>query len=149
MKRILLLIILCSCINATFAQTKPKHKARKFDIESFKKKKADFIISEAGLTPSEASVFIPMMDELLQKKFELNRKVRKEARLLKNNQKASSDDYERYLSLVLESGIKEAELNKEYYQKFRKVLSPEKIYKYKEAETLFLKETINKELKPQ
>ena len=33
--------------------------------------------------------------------------------------------------------MKEAELEKEYYNKFRKVLSPEKLYRYKNAEMKF------------
>lgn len=148
MKRFFLLItIVCFSSSILFAQVKPKHKGKRFNIENFKKQKADYIVSEVGLSSSEAAAFIPLMDELLQKKFELNRKVRKESRNLKNKEGVTDEDYERYLNLTISSGIEEAELNKEYYYKFTKILSPRKIYKYKEAETQFMKQTINKELK--
>ena len=150
MKQILsLIVILIISVGQLCAQpgrkSKPKH--RTFDIENFKKQKADFIVAEANLTPSEATVFIPLMDELLQKKFELNRKVRNESRLLKKKENPSASDYDTYLELSVESRIQEAVLDKEYYEKFKKILPAEKIYKYQQAETKFMRETINKDLK--
>lgn len=35
------------------------------------------------------------------------------------------------------SKMKEAALEKEYYEKFKKILSPEKLYKYRRAEYKF------------
>lgn len=149
MKRFYLLFVIMFFSAGVFAQpgSKGKSNSKHFDIENFQKQKADFIISEVNLTPAEAAVFIPLMNELTQKKFELNRSVRNESRQLKKNANATSVDYDRYMRLSLDSDIKEAELNKEYYDKFRKTLSPEKIYKYQKAETKFMKKVINKELK--
>lgn len=142
-----LIIVVLISSGQIFAQSdrKPKHKT--FDIENFKKEKANFIVSEANLTPEEASVFIPLMDELLQKKFELNRKVRNESRLLKDKQRPLDSDYDNYMQLSIQSRIQEAVLDKEYYDKFRKILPAEKIYKCKQAETKFMRKTINKDSK--
>ena len=45
--------------------------------------------------------------------------------------------YKDVLDICLESRIKEAEIEKEYYTKFQTILSPQKIYKYRCAEMKF------------
>jgi flagellar biosynthesis/type III secretory pathway protein FliH len=122
-----------------------RHQHGNFDIAKFKQQKANFITSEAGLTEAEAAAFIPLMNELLEKRFELNRQLRQESRKLKQNSNKTEADYERLINLGLECGLKEAQLNKEYYLKFRKTLTAEKVYKCRKAEDKFMKETVYKE----
>lgn len=141
----ILIFFLCAYVSTGSAQDKHKH--GNFDIDKFKKERADFVTKEAGLTQKEAAQFIPLMDELSEKRFELNRNVRAESRKLRDNNNKADADYERLINIGLESGEKEALLNKEYYSKFRKILSAEKIYKSRKAEEDFMKQTINKSRK--
>lgn len=46
-------------------------------------------------------------------------------------------DYAKAVNSNLDTKIQEAQLEKEYYEKFRKILSPEKLYKYQMAESQF------------
>lgn len=121
-----------------------QHVHKSFNVEQFKKDKADFIIQEVGLTPEEAAVFMPLMNELVEKRFQLNRKVRMESRKLREKKNPTEADYDRLMNLSLQTAIAEAALNQEYYQKFKALISPDKIYKSHRAEEKFTKQTVNK-----
>lgn len=117
---------------------------RHFDVDDFKKKKAEYIIKEVGLTDDEAKAFIPLSNELLDKRFELNHNIRSKNRQIREKSKKTDTDYTHMIESSFDLRAKELDLEKEYYQKFKKVLSPEKIYKYQKAESKFMKETFNK-----
>lgn len=110
---------------------------RHFDREAFEAKRNAFITAEVGLTPEEAAKFIPLCNELRQKKFELGQNCRQLSREIHKKENPTAEEYTRAIDECLKVGIKEAELEKEYFEKFKKVLSPEKIYKYREAEFKF------------
>ena len=116
---------------------------RRFDFEDFKKKKYEFIKKEIGLTEKEAKAFLPLSDELMKKKFEINKELRDNIRTLREKKEKSDADYEKMVDKALDARIKEAQLEKEYYQKFKKVLSGEKLYKYQMAEMKFNKNMVN------
>lgn len=117
---------------------------KNFDIDDFKKKKAEYIVKEVGLTDAEAKAFIPLCNELLDKRFELNHNIRSKNRDIREKDKKTDTDYTQMIESSFDLREKELQLEKEYYQKFKKVLSPQKIYKYQKAESKFMKETFNK-----
>lgn len=110
---------------------------RHFDKEAFQAEKNAFITAEVGLTPEEAAAFIPLCNELHEKMFEVGRECRKLSREIKHKQSPTDDDYTKVNDVCLEVKQKEAALEKEYYEKFKKILSPEKLYKYRCAESKF------------
>ncbi|HCO68152.1 MAG TPA: hypothetical protein DIT04_10425 [Dysgonomonas sp.] len=124
----------------TFVSAQNRH----FDVDDFKKKKAEYIIKEVGLTDAEAKAFIPLSNELLDKRFEINHNIRSKNREIREKQTRTDADYTHMIESSFDLREKELQLEKEYYQKFRKVLSPEKIYKFQRAESKFMKETFNK-----
>lgn len=69
--------------------------------------------------------------------YEAGRECRKFSREVRMKDHPTEADYNRVIDECLEVKIKEAELEKEYYEKFRKILSPEKLYKYRDAEFKF------------
>ena len=115
---------------------------KKFDVEEFKQKKREFIIKEVGLTNEEATRFFPLSEELMDKKYQLNRAIRIESRALKAKGNATQAEYEVLVDKIMDMHIKEAELEKEYYKKFKQVLSAEKLYKFHRAEKRFMKTTV-------
>lgn len=117
------------------AQEKKQHK--EFDREAFQAKRNAFITAEVGLTPEEAARFIPLCDELRQKMYEVGLECRKFSREVRKKEHPTEADYNRVIDECLDVKIKEAELEKEYYGKFREILSPEKLYKYRDAEFKF------------
>lgn len=138
-KNIILLLFFSLCIvSQTFAQRKS------FDIEAFKQKKAEFIIQRAGLTDAEAKTFIPLMNELMDKRFKINREMRRNAREIRKKDNKTNADYEHVINEAAEVKLKEAQLDKEYLLKFKQILSAEKIYKYQQAEAEFMKQMLSK-----
>lgn len=114
---------------------------KKADFEEFKAKRVEYISKEMGLTQTESQAFWPLCNELQEKKFELNRSMRGELRAIHKDLKAgktvSEADYDKVINLNFDTKIKEAELEKTYYEKFRKILSADKVFKYQRAEQKF------------
>ncbi|SEF60594.1 MULTISPECIES: hypothetical protein [Parabacteroides] len=131
-------ISVLSSINA-FGQEK---RQRHFDREAFQAKRNAFITAEVGLTPEEAALFIPLCDEFRQKTFEASRSCRKLSKQLRSKDTPTDVEYTEAIDACLEAHAKEVELEKEYFNKFKKILSPEKLYKYKEAENRFMRSFI-------
>ena len=69
--------------------------------------------------------------------FELGRECSKLTKDLKHNNPPTESDYSKVNDECLGVKMKEAALEKEYYEKFKKILSPEKLYKYRRAEYKF------------
>lgn len=120
----------------SFAQ-EPNEKGRRFDREAFEAKRNAFITAEVGLTPEEAEIFIPLCNELRQKLFEVGRQNRKFARAILKKEHPTDEEYLQLINTSLEVKMKEAQIEKDYYEKFKKVISPEKLFKYRQAEMKF------------
>lgn len=144
----LLFILFSLSINVNAQQENNKEKGHEhhkhnFNIEEFKQQKAAFIIKEVGLTKEESKSFIPLTEELMKRKFELNKNIRQERRNLRAKKSGTNAEYEQLINNILDTQIKEAELDKEYYQKYRKIISAEKLYKYYIAEKHFVRKFVN------
>ena len=137
MKKIFLFLFIFLCSFSSFAYGIHKHN---FDNEAYLAKRNAFIMAEMGLTPEEAAAFIPLCNELHQKMYEAGRRCRKLSRELKHNKNASDADYLEAINEAVEADMRVAELERDYYKKFKEVLPPKKLYKYKAAETKFTKE---------
>lgn len=116
---------------------------KKEDIERFKAAKRTFLIKEIGLSEKEAADFFPLYEKMQDEKFQLNRSVRRQFKAIVRSQEKVSD--EEYLRIVEEMGelpVKEAEIEKKFAGQFQKILSPEKLFKYKLAEIRFTRELL-------
>jgi hypothetical protein len=111
-----------------------------FDKESFVIKRSAFITAELSLTPEEAAVFMPLCEELQQKKYEAGFKCRKLSREIKSKKNPTDIEYAEAIDECLGVGMKEATLEKEYYEKFKKILPAGKLCKYRDAERKFARE---------
>ena len=154
MKRILLTLIIIFSIFSPFnlsAQENKTDEQKRHALEDFRKKRVEYITQEVGLTTEEGKEFWPICNELEEKRFILNRNLRQETRKLreskKNGKQISDFEYENLINLNLENRAKELELDKEYIKKIKKILSPEKVYKYQQAEQRFAKDMIMSQTK--
>ena len=112
-------------------------------LEQFKAEKRAYLVKEIGLTPAEEKQFFPLYDELQSKKFELNRNVRTEMRRISRpNTPVSEAEYAASAAAANDLPLQEALLDKEYFEKFKKILSPQKLFLYKKAEMLFAKKIL-------
>lgn len=144
MKQLTILFIFFSTFSwcgLTYAQTvSPKAQNR---LEQFKAEKRAYLIKEIGLTPAEEKQFFPLYEELQSKKFQLNRKVRGEMkRIAHSTMPVSENEYAASAAAINDLPLQEALLEKEYFEKFKKILSPKKMFLYKRAEALFAKKLL-------
>lgn len=121
-----------------FAQQ--RQQGRTFDKEAFIERRNAFLIKEIGLTSEETAKFIPLYNEFQGKKFEAGQRCRHLTREIRKNKQATAADYTNVVNECVEVKQKEAKLEKEYYERFKNILSPEKLYKLNTAEYRFARE---------
>ena len=137
---------LCAIFSLSAQNQNRTDEQRRQELEQLRAKRIDFFTKEIGLTAEEAKGFWPISNELEQKKFEVNRNVRQETRRIREAQRAgksvSDAEYDRLINIIISAKEKELELEKEYLKKMRRILSPEKIFKFQRAEYMFAREAL-------
>lgn len=109
--------------------------------DEFRAKLQAFITEKAELTPGEAAKFFPVYFELQDKKRAVNDKVWKQIQKGKDDN-LSDAAYEEVLLNVYDLRIEADKLDKVYYEKFKAILSPKKIYMVQRADTYFHRELV-------
>ena len=144
MKKTLFLIFISFLfVNVLFINAQDTSKSL-MNLQAFEKSKQEFIIKEAGLTQKEAESFFPLNSELQKKKLDLHRKHKEDMKQTKESENISDEEYEHLLKENINLKMKEAELDKEYSEKFNKLMSPEKLFKAQQAERTFMQEELRK-----
>jgi len=115
-----------------------------FDKEAFRAKHNAYITAQVGLTPEEAAKFIPLCNEMQDKMFHLGRTQRVLQhgiyKKLRDKDNPTNAEYLKVINASLDVHLQQAKLEKEYNAKFLKILSPEKLFKYREAEARFFRD---------
>lgn len=125
----LLTVLLCMPVNA-------QKKNNKCTEEEFRAKKQAYMTEKAGLTEEEAENFFPLYFELQNKKKAANKEVWNGAK--KGVKPETTDEeYEDIIDCFFISQHKLLDLEQEYIDKYRKVLSDKKIYRIYWAEIKF------------
>ena len=138
--RLLVLFFLAAAPFVVFSQGKENKADMEKKREEIKAQKVAFITERMNLTAAEAQKFWPLYNEMEAKKQELMR----ESHQLRKDNKGENINYEQLNDARINAKIKEAELEKEYYLKFKTVLSAEKIYNLYKAEKDFQKELLGR-----
>ena len=143
MKKVLTLLTFSIIFNVLFIKAQNSEKSF-MNLQEFEKNKQEFIIKEASLTKQEADLFFPLNSELQKRKLDLHRKLQDEMKNAKESGNISDDEYKQLTENNIDLKMKEAELDKDYSDKFNKVLSPQKLFKAQEAERNFMQEELRK-----
>lgn len=144
-KRILIFAVTMLMVVPVVEAHNPQHGGPPFDRKAFEAKLNAYIIAEVELTPEEAGKFIPLVEEFRQKKFELGFEMRRFQRELRSKKNVSDEELTKVIDLSLDVKAKEISLEKEYYEKFKAILSPRKILKYQQAELSFARDFFSKD----
>lgn len=88
------------------------------------------------MTKEEATKFFPLYFELQDRKKSVNDKAWQKARKGKDPQTTDAE-FEEIIEDIVKARIEADKLDLEYLQRFKKVLSPKKIYKLQRAEMRF------------
>jgi len=108
--------------------------------EEFTAKRNTYLTEKMSLTAEETAVFIPLDNELMRKKFEAGLDCRRLSHELNNKKEKTDEEYKKLLKCREEAKEKSERLDKEYFEKFKKVLSAEKLLKYQKADKEFMEE---------
>ncbi|WP_455585835.1 hypothetical protein [Bacteroides sp.] len=138
-KMIILLFIICGFTPLLWATDGCNQE--RLSPEEFRAKQEAYIIEKAGLTKEEAAKFFPVYFELQDKKKALNDKAWNMLRKGKD-EKTTEAQYGEILEDVYDARIASDELEKSYYQKFKKILSNKKIFLVQRAEMRFHRELL-------
>ena len=140
MRKCVLFILIMVAVTGIFLTVMAQDDKGKFDREVFMAKRNAYITASAGLTADEAAAFIPIENEMQRKKFEIGRDCRKLARRSRSKEGLTEEEQQKLVDCTTETRLKEAKLEKEYHEKFKRIISVEKLYKYQEAEARFMRE---------
>jgi len=110
---------------------------READREALIAKRNMHLTKKMCLSAEEAAVFIPLDNELLGKKFECGRECRRFGRELDNKTEKTDEELQKLIKCREEVKVKIEQLDREYAEKFKKILSAEKILKYQDADKEF------------
>lgn len=126
--------ILCLFLfSMTFSLTISGQRPRKFDPQQFEKQLHQYIAKEAGLTPGEAAAFFPLFDEMQRKQRLLFDKMRVYMHTNTDDNRASL----KAIQAMDNNDLEIKKLQKEYHQKFCKVLPAGKVLQILKADDKF------------
>lgn len=117
----------------TFSLTISGQRPRKFDPQQFEKQLHQYIATEAGLTPGEAAAFFPLFDEMQRKQRLLFDKMRVYMHTNTDDNRASL----KAIQAMDNNDLEIKKLQKEYHQKFCKVLPAGKVLQILKADDKF------------
>jgi hypothetical protein len=109
--------------------------------DEFKARQKTFITDKAELTEKEADRFFPLYFELQDKKKKINDRAWELMRKGKDNRMTDAQ-YEEVILQVYDLRIETDNLDRAYYTRFKKVLSPKKIFQVQRAEARFHREML-------
>lgn len=111
-------------------------KNNKCSVEEFRAKQQAYMTQKAGLTTEEARNFFPLYFELQDKKRAMNKHAWAEARQGVQPQ-TTEDEYGTIIDHFFSTQHEILDLEKEYIEKYRKILTNRKIYMIYWAEIKF------------
>lgn len=145
MKRIVTFIGLLMIVSTLFSQGRPKDFQQR--LNEIRQKKIEFIQQRVQLTPEEAKQFWPLYNEYEEKRWDLmkaSRQTFKQDRGLKGR----NANYAEMTENMINFDLIRAQLAKTYYERFKKILPPEKLFQYYVADKEF-KEWLLKDIQRQ
>lgn len=142
MKNVLLLITIIASGFISTAQHHSNPPPSREAYEKMRTHKIAYLSGKLELTPEEAQRFWPIYNEMEQKLYELREANRPEKG--KKLNEMSNTEIESRINQRFEFREQELNLEKDYYEKFKQVISLEKIVKLYRAEETFRRELLKK-----
>ncbi|WP_300796694.1 hypothetical protein [uncultured Bacteroides sp.] len=135
-------LIMIMALFMAFLSAQAQGKKECLSKEQFREKQKQYFVDKAGLTKDEAAKFFPLYFELQDKKFSYNKEMWSKIRKTKEGKNITDAEYSRLTEDVIKTRITIDELELEYLRKYKKVLSPKKIYDIQRAEMKFSRELL-------
>lgn len=101
--------------------------------------KLKFLAQEMDLKPDQQQRFVDLYTRMTAEKRAIYEDAIEMERRVKNNAKATAEDYNRATEAMSAAKIKEGQIDQKYEKEFLKFLTPKQLYKMKQAEEEFRK----------
>jgi hypothetical protein len=142
MRKYLLIMMSIFCLSLTAQEQKSNQAHRpRMTSEEFRTKQQEYITRKAELTEEESAAFFPLYFELQSKKHQANRNAWKQARAVAPKDR-TEEDCAKMVDALADVKIECATLEKEYLQKFKKILPAKKLMRVQMAEDGFQRELL-------
>ncbi|UOG73157.1 hypothetical protein MTX78_13590 [Hymenobacter tibetensis] len=142
MKFLFCSLLMFSLLAVTPVVAQPSPGGRQGRMSQLENAKIAYITEKVSLTQDQAQRFWPVYNEFSSKRRDLNHRMRE---LRTSDQDALSDDQIKdNLTQALAMRQQEVNLEKEYFNKFQKVLSIRQVGKLFQAERQFTKEVLKR-----
>lgn len=141
-RNFILIILLLFASNLSFSQDCPRYKENREKIES---EKVAFLTDKLDLTVKEAQDFWPTYNEFQKKREKIfieRRKIHKS--LIKDVDTMSDKEIIEFITKVNDLKLKEVKLEKEYSDKFLKILPAKKVIMLQKYEMEFKRTLLHK-----
>lgn len=119
-----------------------------FSPEEYRERQQKFLTEKSGLTEDECAKFFPIYFELQQKKNEINASSRQNIANRRNSGPLTDEDCTKLIDNLADANIKIAQLEKEYLDKFKKVVPASKLLRIQIAEKQFGSEMLKEMQRP-
>lgn len=115
----------------------PQSAEREQWMSEMRQYKRNYFTKELDLSRDQQNKFFPLYEEMENQTFKIN----EEARLMEKRVSEMPDptdlEYEKATDAIYETKMKEAELEKEYLQKFKTILNKKQMFRLKAVERQF------------
>lgn len=105
--------------------------------------KHDFLVKELKLSQQQQDKFFPLYDAMTEGIMAKQRCERDcERRINRCKGQVSDAEYEKAVNCCIDTHAYEARMTREYYEKFKSILTAEQLYKLTQAERKFTREVM-------
>lgn len=119
------------------AQAPADSEGRERIMSELKPYKHKFFEKELKLTKEQARDFLPLYDKMEAELQQINDETRELEKRVVDNDKASDTEIEAASRAIFMQKQREAELEMQYYEKFKEILTPRQLLKLKSVEREF------------
>jgi Spy/CpxP family protein refolding chaperone len=110
-------------------------------MKELRQYKHDMFAKRLNLSREQQEKFFPLYDEMDNSVMELNRNTRMlEDKIVRSKDKVSDLEYEKSAEAIYEMTKKQGEIEMEYFAKFKTILTPQQLFRLKQAERDFSRE---------
>lgn len=127
---LLLTLLLTAAVTLSAAQTERRERWRD-QLQEYKHK---YLTRALGLSTDQAARFFPLYDEMEDRIEDLNNETRDIQRRIDGDNKLSDVALEAYSRRLFEQKRLEADIELEYYDKYKTILTPRQLARIKPAE---------------
>lgn len=134
-----LLVVLLAVIFSAHAQ---QGRRGNFNVNIFHENKWNFMMGEVSLSPAEIDAVKPIFLEYEKKNWELYKQIPQVFRQSRNRN-LTEKEYRELNDKMINNEIKRSQHLREYHLKLRKLLKPQTLFKYYQAEKNFERQLLS------